>query len=240
METLNDQLTVKTAADFCRVGRSTVTYWIRAGKLDAVRSGNKYLIPVDALKTFLNRSYKQIPFELENRPAAKSAHKIPRCYEYWKASDHGAKCQNCVVKDHQLDLCFIAQKSQRRQCQIACRRCDYYNDAYGPTAQIVDHFGYPAGVCKDFYLLGANHQLAEICGTSQGRLVGLGLERIFHPDSIGKLIGWLRAKALGDTDIGAQVFFLTNPQNNKIKIKLFAFPLNQIAGSLVLLAEPIV
>ena len=240
METLNDQLTVKTAAEFCRVGRSTVTYWIRSGKLHAVRSGNKYLIPVDALKTFLTSAYKKIPFELDGSTAEKRTHKIPTCYEYWRDSDHGVQCQTCVVHDHQLDLCFIAQKSQRRQCQTSCSQCDYYHYAFWPTTQIVSQFECPAGVCKDFYLLGANHQLAEICGIAEEQLVGMGLESIFHPDSIGELIGYLRAKALGDMVSDGRTFYLTNPRNDRIRTKLFAFPLNQITGSIVLLAEPII
>ena len=110
---------------------------------------------------------------------------------------------------------------------------------YWPSVQMVNFFEYPAGICKDFYLLGANRQFAQMCGLAEEQLVGLGMENIVHHDSIGELIGFLRAKALGDATSDARMFYLSNPNKDKIKAKLFVFPLKQITGSLVLLAEPI-
>ncbi len=59
-------LTVSQAAVICKVGRTTVGYWVRSKKVFAQRMGRNYAIPVEDLLHFLKSSGQPIPPELGN------------------------------------------------------------------------------------------------------------------------------------------------------------------------------
>ena len=233
-------LSVSEAARFCGVGRTTVGYWIRSKKLHANRAGRNYIIPVDDLLFFLQHHHQNIPGELlpenSSRPIFKS---FQNCWQHWHGSDHGLRCRSCIVFKNQLQACFTVKDSGYLGCSD-CSTCRYYTEAYLQRIQFVHQFDVPAAVFKDLYLWGGNSQCAEICNVLQKDLIGMGLEKIVHADSLAKVIAAVRKLALGESQIIENCTILIKTKGEQpMKICLSVYPLLEPPMSYLILGVPL-
>ena len=233
-------LSVAQAAELCRVNRNTVGLWIRSGKLPAHRIGKKYTIPVEELIYFLKLSGQNIPDELGAKELKGPFFRtIQNCWEYFQEKATGRDCKNCTVLKNQLEVCFIGKASSALQCDGFCDACEYYQEKYFTRIQFIYQINFPAAVCKDLYFWGGNSLWAELCEVQEKDLVGMGIEKICHSDSLEKVISNNKKRALGDHSAPrTDYIFLKNSKLNKIEVQIAIYPLKEPMGSWLLLAEP--
>jgi excisionase family DNA binding protein len=233
-------LSVSRAATLCGVGRTTVGYWIRSKKLHATRTGRNYSIAVEDLLYFLKTSGQKIPSGLLEydccRPIFKS---FQNCWQYWNGSEHGRKCQDCIAFRNQLEACFTIKDSGLLGCS-ECSDCQYYIDTYLHRIQFVHQIDMPAAVFKGLYLWGGNSQCAEICSVQMKDLVGMGIERIVHADSLPKVIESLRKLALGKPETKEDCsIWVKNYRQRSIKIRVSVYPLSEPGTAFLALGMPL-
>jgi len=234
-------LSVSQAAALCGVGRTTVGYWIRSRKLHATRVGRNYNIPVEDLLFFLKTSGQEIPPELlaENfgEPIFKS---FQNCWQYWNGSEHGLKCHDCIAFKNQLQACFTVKDSGLLGCSD-CSACRYYIETYLYRIQFVHQIDLPAAVFKDLYLWGGNSLCAEICSVRQKDLVGMGIEKIVHADSLPKVIEAIRKLALGEPDVKEDcIISIKNDRESPRKIRVSVHLLREPANAFLVLGSSLI
>jgi excisionase family DNA binding protein len=239
METYAKCLSVTQTARLCGVGRTTVGYWIRSNKLPASRNGKKYEIPIQGLLYFLRAEGHNIPVELAkenlNGPVFRT---FQHCWQYYRDSSHGLNCHLCIVAQKKLKVCFSACNSGALGCPGNCQSCRYYQETYYPRLQFIHQFETPAAVVKDLYFWAGNPEMADLCEIEEKDLVGMGVEKIVHPDSLEQVISGAKRKALGDP--GAQsdcCIYIKSRQLDKIKARLSVFLLKEPPGAFLILAQ---
>jgi excisionase family DNA binding protein len=239
METYAKCLSVTQAAVLCGVGRTTVGYWIRSNKLPASRKGKKYEIPIQDLLYFLRAEGHNIPVELANEnlngPVFRT---FQHCWQYYRGSSHGLNCHLCIVSQRKLQVCFSACNSGALGCSKPCQTCRYYQETYYPRLQFIHQFDMPAAVVKDLYFWAGNLKMANLCEVEEKDLVGMGVEKIVHPNSLEQVISGAKRKALGDP--GAQThcgIYIKSSRLDKIKTRLSVFLLKEPPGAFLILAE---
>ena len=236
----NKSISVSEAAALCGVGRTTVGYWIRSKKLHAMRVGRNYSIPIDDLLFFLKTNGQEIPSILCERncggPIFKS---FQNCWQYWKGSEHGQKCQGCIAFKNQLQACFTVKESGLQGCSD-CSTCRYYIDTYLHRIQFVHQIGLPAAVFKDLYLWGGNSLCADICSVQQKDLIGMGIEKIVHANSLPKVIESIRKLALGEPEIKKDcIITIRDDRNIPREIRLSVYPLREPGMAFLVLGVPL-
>lgn len=232
-------LSVSQAASLCGVGRTTVGYWIRSKKLHANRVGRNYSILIDDLLFFLKNSHQEIPPELLNENSNGLIFKsFQNCWQHWHNSEHGRHCRNCIAFKNQLQNCFTVKDSGMLGCSN-CEACRYYRETYFPKLQFIHQIGMPAAVFKDLYLWGANSMCAELCGVPQKDLVGMGIEKIVHANSLAKVIEKIRQMAIGEPAAGTGCrIYVNNTAKGRQMIHVWVFPLNEPARTFLVLGNP--
>ena len=221
-------LSVSEAATLCRVGRTTVGYWIRSKKLHAHRVGRNYSILVDDLLFFLKNSDQKIPPELLRQNSNGLIFKsFQNCWQHWQGNEHGSRCQDCIAFKNQLQACFTVKDSGLLQCSD-CAACTYYSETFFPRIQFVHQIGMPAAVIKGLYLWGGNSQCAELCGVPLDDLIGMGIEKVVHSSSLAQVIEKLRQIALGDSMAGSKcrINVKHNTEDSR-EISVWVYPLNE-------------
>ena len=235
-----NSISVSRAAALCGVGRTTVGYWIRSNKLHATRVGRNYTIAVEDLLYFLKNSGQEIPPGLLEddcgRPYFKS---FQNCWQYWNGSEHGRKCHGCIAFRNQLETCFTVKDSGLVGCSN-CSTCQYYVETYLHRIQFVHQIDIPAAVFKDLYLWGGNSLCAEICCVQPKDLVGMGIEKIVHADSLPKVIESIRKLALGKPETKEDCsIWIRNFQEGSRKIRVSVYPLREPATAFLVLGVPL-
>jgi excisionase family DNA binding protein len=233
-------LSVFEAARLCGVSRGTVGYWLRSGKLSADRQGRRYVIPASELLFFLKSTGQKIPEELAAAGVAQPSFRmVVDCWEYWKNRSDLGQCGGCLVLENHLKVCFEARGCRGVHCRRVCRDCRYYNEFYLPRIQFIHQIDQAAAVYKDFCFWGVNERFAELCRTSMTDLVGMGIEKVFHPDSLEALIANCKRKDFGDRS-GAAMHdvCLKNSRKDKVRVRIGDYRLNEPPGaSLMIVAE---
>ena len=70
------------------------------------------------------------------------------------------------------------------------------------------------------------------------QVIGMGIEKICHPDSLEKVISSNKKRALGDLSAPrTEYIFLKNSKYNRIEVQIGVYPLNEPSGAWLLLAE---
>jgi excisionase family DNA binding protein len=233
-------MSVSMVAAHCGVGRTTVGYWIRSKKLHATRVGRNYLVAVEDLLFFLKTSGQEIPLELLtgncNRPIFKS---FQNCWQYWNGTDHGRKCNDCIAFKNQLEACFTVKDSGLLGC-TDCSTCRYYQETYLHRIQFVHQIDLPAAVFKDLYLWGGNSFCAEICGLHQKDLVGMGIDKIVHADSLPKVIESIRKLALGEPEVKEDCNISVKREGEiPRQIRVSVYPLREPIMAFLVLGVPL-
>lgn len=234
-------LSVSQAAALCRVGRTTVGYWIRSKKLHATRQGRNYMIAVEDLLFFLNASGLDIPRQLAERngnaPIFKS---YQNCWQYWSGTDHGSRCPGCIAFKNQLQACFTVKNSGLLGC-ADCTTCRYYLETILHRIQFVHQIALPAAVFKDLYLWGGNSSCAELCSLAPAELVGVGIDKIVHSHSLPKVIEAIRKLALGEPVV-IQDCTISIKSDREIprKVRVSVYPLHEPPHAFLVLGSPLV
>jgi excisionase family DNA binding protein len=234
-----NSLSVTQAARLCGVGRTTVGYWIRSRKLRANRVGRNYAIPVDELLFYLKSTGQKIPSELARESMQGPLFRtIQNCWQYWAGTDHGGHCRDCIAFRNQLDLCFTVRHSEAFTCPEACDRCAYFQETYLSRIQFVHQIDVPAAVFRDLYLWGANARFAALCGVSETDLIGMGIERVVHPDSLALVIGSVKNRTMGTGEHARTCrISLGNGGTGRREVTVAVYPLEEPAKTYLVLVE---
>ena len=232
-------LSVSKVATLCGVGRTTVGYWIRSKKIHAARPGRNYTIAVADLVYFLKTSGQDIPAELleksQSGPVFKS---FQNCWQYWEGSEHGLKCQRCIAYKNQLQACFTVKDSGLLRCSN-CSTCRYYVETFLNRIQFVHQIEHPAAVFKDLSMWGGNSGCAELCSLPQKDLVGMGLEKIVHTESLPKIIQAIRKLTLGEPEVKQDcVISINNGRNRFKRVRVTVYLLREPVNAFLVLGVP--
>ncbi len=233
-------LSVTQAAAICNVGRTTVGYWVRSKKLFARRVGRSFTIPVEDLLHFLKSTGQPIPSELgngsSNGPVFKS---FQNCWCYWSENENGHRCDSCIAFKRRAEDCFSIRKDGLTGCPVECRQCPYYQDMFVSRFQFIHQIDFPACVFKGLSLWGGNASWTELCGVAEDRLIGLGIENVFHSSCLGTVISALKRISLGQKQgtIPGPVF-INAPEQEKRSALVWVFPLREPESTFLMLAHP--
>ena len=232
-------LWVSEAAKLCGVNRNTVGLWIRSKKLRAYRIGNKYAIPVEELVFFLRSTGQRIPGTLsEALSEALLFRSFLRCWEYFREKMPEKRCEGCTVYENRLAVCFTGKDTATLQCGGLCHQCNFYLDVYAPRMAFLSQLDFPAAISKDLHLWAGNDRWAGLCGLREADLIGMGIEDLYHPDSLGVVIGNHKRRTLGDPRAPRiDRIFIQSAAKGKIAVDIGVYPLREPSGTWLLLAE---
>ncbi len=220
------EFSVTEIAELLGVGRTTVGYWIRSKKIRANRTGRNYRIPVEELIHFLRVSEMDIPSELAESEPLFRTH-IP-CWQYWEETEHGKKCEACVIHEKHIDACFTARNED-------CHRCRYYQNYVFPKIQMIHQMSIPAAIVKELCIWNANSMFAELCGLPSKDLIGIGIEEIIHSESLGLLVADFKKRDLGNISVEQKYnIFL---KNNKLKAEISIYSLREPDKAYLIVSE---
>lgn len=235
----HNTLSVSEVASLCGFNRNTVGLWIRSKKLPAFRIGKKYAIPVEDLIYFLQSTGHRVPDELRtDELKGLRFRSFIRCWEYFQDKVIDESCRECTVYENQLGACFTARGNSMLHCNGCCEQCDYYTNIYAPRLQFLHQINAPAAVCKDLNFWAGNAHWARLSGISEKDLVGLGIEEVYHPNSLGTVIANHKRRMLGDASVPrTDSILLKNATLPTVAVDIGVFPLSEPPGTWLLLAD---
>jgi excisionase family DNA binding protein len=239
MDPILKTLSVREVATLCGVNRNTVGYWCRSGKFHAHRVGKKYLIPIKDLRLFLESSGRAVPegLHLEN-PLARIFKTIEPCWDYFQETPHGNGCKDCRIFQKRLGVCFINRGFRIPNCSGDCYECTYFRDIYLPRIQMVHQIAIPAFIYKDFHFWGGNEGGAELCGLEVDEILGMGVEKLIHRDSLGFMLHEFRMLGLNKLEsFNTFTIYFKNRNRDKIEVKAIFSPLHDPEGAWLVLAN---
>jgi len=191
------------------------------------------------LRYFLKSKGKAIPPELHKDKGQSPLFKpLKPCWEHWEDCARGQDCENCTIFVNSIDVCFITKESKPAHCDGLCLECRYYQESYLPRIQFIHQIEFPAAVFKDLYFWGGNFQWANLCRIPEGSIPGMGVEQLFHPESLALIISAMKQARLGDPFPNSYSAFLKNRNHGSSEINLFLFPIKCIASMFLLLGKP--
>lgn len=235
----DETVSVPEAAAFCGVSRSTINNWIHAKRLLARRSGRNYSIQTTDLLFFLESTGKPVPFGLKDKNRPKPLFRnFHHCRDYWETRDHGKGCGKCVVFINKLTVCFTARNSSSLQCCEGCHECRYYQEIFFPRIQFIFQMEIPAAVCHGLYFLGANSQWAEICRLPHEAFIGMDVERVIHPESLGAMISLSKKRDMGEGFSTAMPIFVQPEAGETQRMSISVSPINDPPGASLILGNP--
>jgi len=236
---MENLLSVSQVASLCGVGHSTVGYWVRGNKLSAHRVGNQYSIPVEELVLYLKSKSQRIPDELAGVDAQlPDIRAFPNCWQYFRGTADRHECDNCFVSKNRVEICFTGKMTGSTQCQTDCPDCKYYIETYLPKIQFIHQISSPAAISRGFYLWGGNKLWAELCGVGERDLPGMGIEQIFHPDSLPMIIAGIKKRSLGGPSMTRSYrTFFKNDEKGKIAVQISLYGLDDPSEGLLILAN---
>lgn len=237
---MENLLSVSQVASLCGVGHSTVGYWVRTYKLRAHRVGNQYSIPVEELVLYLKSKGQKIPDELAEVDSRRPDSRIfQNCWQYFDGTAEGRDCNNCIVFKNKVEPCFTGKDTGSLGCLTDCPDCKYYIETYLPKVQFIHRISSPAAISRGFYLWGGNNPWAKLCGVGERNLPGMGIEQVFHPDSLPMIIAGIKKRILGDPSVPKSYkIFFKNDEKGKIAVHISVYGLDDPAEGLLILAEP--
>jgi len=236
---MENMLSVSQVASLCGVGHSTVGYWVRQNKLRAHRVGKQYTIPAEALVHYLNSKGREIPDALAGVDAQlPDTRDFPNCWQYFRSAADRHDCKSCLVLKNRVEICFTGKETGSPQCPTDCSDCKFYMETYLPKIQFIHRISSPATISNGFYLWGGNGLFAKLCGVDEKDLPGMGIEQIFHPDSLEMIIAGIKKRSLGDLSVTKSYrAFFKNHEKGKIATQLSVYGLDDPPEGLLVLAN---
>lgn len=236
---MENLLSVSQVASLCGVGHSTVGYWIRGNKLRAHRVGKQFSIPVEELLLYLKSKGQKIPDELAGVDSlSPGSGTFKNCWQYFKDVTDEHDCNNCFVFKKRVETCFTSRGTGSLECSTNCPDCKYYIETHLPRIQFIHQISSPAAISKDFYIWGGNKAWAELCEVGERDLPGMGIEQIFHPNSLEMIIAGIKKRILGHSSVAnaCSVFFKNN-EKEKIAVQVSVYDLKDPREGLLILAD---
>ena len=235
----NDILSVNEVATLCEVDHSTVGYWIRKKKLCAERSGGNYKIKPNDLLIYLKSSGRKIPPEFRNNKNLGTFcfRTIQNCWDYWRDNKHGGECKNCVVYLNSIKTCFIATVASNLKCSTECDECEYYNQIYIPRINFIHQFDHAAAIYKGMSIWGVNEIFADIFGGMEKEFIGIGVESLFHPDSLEDSLSIIKRKNIGDPCVPDTFHtYFKNRERGKTAVQIGLYSLKEPSHTFLMMA----
>ena len=239
MAHMEKMLSVSQVASLCGVGHSTVGYWVRQNKLHAHRVGKQYMVPAEALVLYLNSKGQEIPDALAGVDTQHPDNKaFPNCWQYFRGAADRHDCNHCLVFKNRVDICFTGKEAGSPPCPTDCPNCKYYMETYLPKVQFIQRISSPAVISKGFYIWGGNRLFAKLCGVDEMDLPGMGIEQIFHPDSLEMIIVGIKKRSLRDSSVtkSYSVFF-KNHEKGKIAAQISFYGLDDPPEGVLIIAN---
>ena len=208
-------------------------------KLRAHRVGKQYLVPAEALALYLNSKGQEIPDALAGVDTQlPDTRDFPNCWQYFRGTADQHDCNSCLVSKNRVEICFIGRKTGSPQCPNGCPDCEFYMETYLPKIRFIHQISSPAAISKGFYLWGGNRFFAKLCGVDEMGLPGMGIEQIFHPDSLEMIIAGIKKRSLRDPSMtkSYSVFF-KNHEKGKIAAEISIYGLDDPPEGLLILAN---
>jgi excisionase family DNA binding protein len=226
---MSGELTVTDVAGLCGLDRNKVGYWVRSGKLHARRSGKKYLIPHEELLFFLKSSGLKVPDPLTHDGTTGPVFRMfQNCWEYWQGNVKQEECNSCVAFRNHWSVCFTTRESDPTKCLKVCHECAYYLETYVPRIGFIHQFDCAAAVYKDLVLWGVNREFSGLFQNDERDFIGMGIERVLHPDSLESLIRLEKRGALGDHSVPMRFpAHLKSGSRGKVEAFLSVYPLHE-------------
>jgi len=240
MRTDEQMLSISQVASLCGKGHSTVGYWVRTNKLRAHRVGNQYSIPAEELLLYLKSNGHKVPDELAGVDSLDpDSRTFQNCWQYFDGAPEAHGCNNCLVFKNRVETCFTGKETGSLECLTDCLDCKYYVETYLPKIQFIRQISSPAAISKGFYLWGGNNPWAELCGVDERDLPGMGIEQVFHADSLEMIIAGIKKRTLGDPSVTKSYrTFFKNDEKGKIAVRISVYGLNDPDDALLILGEP--
>ena len=237
MQSSEQRLSVSEVAECCGVGRSTVGYWVRSGKLRAERVGRDYTIAAQDLLHHLNNAGKPVPERLRGEVRDRPLFPPFRfCWEHRASTEEGADCSSCGVYRKSMRACFAGRRHVVPGRVIHCHRCGYYQDHIGPRIGFIHQIDSPAVVYEDLYIWGGNARFSEMSGFSPDELPGMDMERLIHPDSLGAVISNIKLRALGSPKVPSRYeMFVRKRGGVKARTEICVQPLKEPSRTFLIL-----
>ncbi len=228
MQDNKKELSVTEAARICGVGRTTVGYWVRTNKIRGNRKGRNYKIPIEDLVLYLRAIGQEVPAELleifDEQPVFKS---FQNCWEFWSETKHGKKCPDCAVFKNKINDCFTTGKE-------GCPDCRYFQEHILPKISFVHQHNQPAAIVKNLSFWIGNSAFAKLCGLKTNDLIGIGFEKVFHPDSLAFVMTDFKKREYDNPNVNnSYKVFL----NNKTETQISIHSLNEPDGTFLILVN---
>jgi hypothetical protein len=241
MHSQTQVLSIINISEICEVARSTASYWITKKGLPAHRSGNKFLVSIEDLIIFLESLGRPVPSILVENLGRSFSYPFKShqsCWNYWKKDAHGENCENCSVFKCQINECFTL-KADKKECPSLCSQCQYFFEYYSQYTTFIHQMSMPVAIFKDLYIWSGNRAWADLCGVDIDKLIGIGVEELFHPESIRTIINFNKEIQRGNsTGILKSPVWFENKEVRKIDAKLLSMTaLKQPEGACFALAE---
>ncbi|MFC1867915.1 excisionase family DNA-binding protein [Thermodesulfobacteriota bacterium] len=238
---VGEKISVSQAAELCNVNRNTIGLWIRSGKLSANRVGRNYSIPREDLIFFLKSTGQKIPEEFGQEHLSGSCFpSFQNCWQYFKSSEGHRECENCIVFKNQMKVCFLGRDSKEIKCEQDCYSCQYYQKIYLSRMQFIEQIDSPAAICKDLHFWAVNSRWEDLCDLPRHTMVGMGLENIYHPDSLGNVISNKKMREMKDPWAPrVDRVFIQTKTYKKLSVQIFVYPLTEPPGTWLLIGNPL-
>jgi excisionase family DNA binding protein/PAS domain S-box-containing protein len=235
-----DALTTHQVADICGVNRTTVGYWVRTGKIQAQRIGKLYKIPTSDLRLYLESIGKPIPEALLQR---RNQHidfpTIRACWDFFETNRTEGRCSGCSIPKNN-EPCFTFREVGSACCVGRCMECDYYHKYYLSRIKFIHQIGIPAAIFRGLFVWGANRPSEKLFGYKKGEAIGLGIERIVHPDSMEMVISYAKRRTMGDRSIPNNYRArIKTKKNEKKTVQLLVTPLIEPQGTFLVLFDTV-
>ena len=120
-------------------------------------------------------------------------------------------------------------------CPETCHKCAYYDEIFLPRIQFICQLETPAAVYRDFVLWGGNQALAKMYRLETKDLIGFGLERIVHKESLAMVVRYAKQRLMGDPKVpSVYPVFFNDPDGGRQQVLLAVYPLNEPAETFLL------
>jgi excisionase family DNA binding protein/PAS domain S-box-containing protein len=235
-----EALTTHQVADICGVNRTTVGYWVRTGKIQAQRTGKLYKIPIADLRLYLESIGKAIPEALSQED---NQHldfpTIRTCWDFFEKNRAEGRCKRCAIFKNN-EPCFTYREVGSACCTGICIACEYYEKYYRSRIRFIHQIGLPAAIIKGLFIWGGNRPSEELFGFELGEAIGLGIERVVHPDSLEMVISFAKRRTMGDQSTPNYYRAKIKTKNNEKKtVQLLVTPLDEPKGTFLVLFDPL-
>jgi PAS domain-containing protein len=150
---------------------------------------------------------------------------------------HGKACGECIVYNNKLSRCFTVRASATVRCNEPCLKCRYFTEIYMPRLQMVFQHQGPAAIIKGLNIWAGNQAFADLCGLSDVNLIGIGIERVVHSDSLLVAMDELKRIDLEGLDGPRAYDIRLKGKDSPANVKASVYPLTEPEGAVLVVLD---